>query len=438
MYLRSLKVTEVKLLRDLELDFTRPDGTPRKWTVLLGENGTCKTTILQAIAMAATGYVRANQLADASSLPNRRSDGSATIEAAFEFGVHQHQQREYPGLEQKPNAPPRVLSRLSIGEGHVIIKGSSRYENLEVSLDPIEEARARNLPLWFVAGYGTSRRLPLPMESERAGDQILARLNPLFDRGRLIGTGFADLLSDPLAYVQLLKTAFIDSGLLPQVSNLELRGRGGVVSSSHLVESHRFDFRVGSEEVRLPATWLSQGYQSTIAWVADLVGQVFLEAGGPVELDHVEGLVLIDELDLHLHPRWQVELVRTLKRVFPRVQFIATTHSPMILPGLSADEVVLLRQNAEGAVVPQTFSTSPAELTATQIYREFFGVTQLFPGELGALLNRYTYLVGDALRSDADQLELEEIAQRLAASGNDPGWIAVPRVSVPEEREDAE
>ena len=89
-----------------------------------------------------------------------------------------------------------------------------------------------------------------------------------------------------------------------------MRGRGGVKSAKQLVESHRFEFQSGSEHIRVPATWLSQGYQATISWVADLVGQMFWDADEEVDLSEMEGLVLIDELDLHLHPLWQVGLVQ--------------------------------------------------------------------------------------------------------------------------------
>ena len=60
------------------------------------------------------------------------------------------------------------------------------------------------------------------------------------------------------------------------------------------------------------------------------------------------GLVLIDELDLYLHPLWQVGLVRALKATFPRVQFIVTTHSPMLLPGLERDEIIHLKLDDAG------------------------------------------------------------------------------------------
>ena len=86
----------------------------------------------------------------------------------------------------------------------------------------------------------------------------------------------------------------------------------------------------------------------------------------------MEGLVLVDELDLHLHPRWQATLVPALKAVFPRLQFIATTHSAMLLPGLDQDEVLVLRLNEEGHVYVAPAPASPSWLTGSEIFDAFF------------------------------------------------------------------
>lgn len=436
MYLSSLNLYGVKRLRDLRLDFRR-NGKPRMWTVLLGENGTCKTTVLQAIAMAATGYVRANQLADVPSLLDVREEIGAKIDAVFEFGTTGHAQREYPDLSSRSDSPPLVGSQLTLAPGEALLRGESWYLHQPSArqTDPITTARSRNLPGWFVAGFGTTRVLPRPQTSDRLEDPVLSRLNPLFDKGRLVGTGFADILEDPLAFARLLRQALIEKGLLPDAVNIELRGKGGVSSAAKLVESHRFDFKVGRSEVRVPATWLSQGYQSTIAWVADIIGHMLAEAGNrELSLSEMEGLVLIDEIDLHLHPRWQRGVVLALKEIFPRVQFIATTHSPMILSGLTQDEVVILANDADGNIVQEPSPENPALLTGSELFREFFGVQSLHT-LLGAQLQEYGYLVGDPHRSDAQENRMHELQHELAAAGADPGWKAVPREDTPPRKE---
>ncbi|KFA91041.1 hypothetical protein Q664_24635 [Archangium violaceum Cb vi76] len=276
--------------------------------------------------------------------------------------------------------------------------------------------------------------LPRPFASDKAEDPILSRLNSLFDRGRIIGTGFADLLDNPSEFSRALRAALVDSQLLPRATDIDLKGSGETKSPSDLVEKHSFELKVGTETLRLPATWLSQGYQSTIAWVADIIGQMFWENGGPIPLSEMEGLVLIDEIDLHLHPKWQLGLIPTLKRVFPKLQFIVTTHSPMILPGLSREEVVILGTDKEGNVIAHESPESPSLLTGSEIYRTFFGIDRLHPTDLGKDLQRYSFLIADPLRSDEEDKEMRDIRERLAAAGVDPGWEPVPRIQEPPEQ----
>ena len=83
----------------------------------------------------------------------------------------------------------------------------------------------------------------------------------------------------------------------------------------------------------VPWSELSDGYHMFIALVADIARRAVMlnEIDGTEAPARVEGVVLIDELDLHLHPRWQREALPSLRRAFPRLQFIITTHSPQIL-----------------------------------------------------------------------------------------------------------
>ena len=78
MYVREVRIRSIKLLGDVTVSFLR-DGQPRMWTALIGENGLCKTTFLQAIALAASGRDRANQLANVPSFPDLRRPDLITV-----------------------------------------------------------------------------------------------------------------------------------------------------------------------------------------------------------------------------------------------------------------------------------------------------------------------------------------------------------------------
>lgn len=412
MYVKEIKTRNIKLLHRGDLSFVRPDGSLRMWTLLVAVNGLCKTTLLRSIAMAAAGTDRANQLADVPSLPDRRRpEAVARVEADFSFDSNGHPKR-FPGLPPSMREPPTVRSSLQIYPERKVFSGTSAYVGADVDReDPLGEAQGSALPGWFVAGYGVERQLPSPLTTRAIDDPLLTRLQPLFGVAPIIGTGFADFFEDDLArkFSGLVRVALVDSQLLPYVRNLELRGRGGVRRSSDLLEANRFilDAGEGKDPLRLPATWLSQGYQAMIAWVADLIGHALLENPELDSLSDITGLVLVDEIDLFLHPLWQITVVSTLKSVFPKVQFVATTHSPMVLPGLEQDEIFLLERRPDGDVEVAAAPAPPKLLTASEIYALFFDVESLYPDDLNLALRDYGALALNPLRSDADEAKLD-------------------------------
>ncbi len=452
MYLRELHVDGLKLLRDFSLDFTR-DGRPRMWTVLVGRNGLCKTSLLRAIALAASGRDLANELSSEqrpSFMDLRRAGEPATIRAKFGFGeVGSGLNREFPNWSAKGS--PQVLdTSLSLAPAARSFTGSSSYLDPDEmrssdapNQDPLEEARQRSLPHWFVAGYGVQRSLPRAA-TKSPDDSVRVRLETLFDAGALVSTDFADHLAKRFGegearnFADLLNRALLtEEKLLPKISAFELRGKGGVSTTDRLINSHRFDMEIGPKALRLPATWLSHGYQATLAWLADLVGHILWEARadgrlGTIEPDKLEGLVLIDELDLHLHPAWQVGLISALKRTLPNMQFIVTTHSPMLLPGLEHDEIVLLDQDpATGDVVARHDLQTPKLQTSGELLERYFGVDELDPTQLTMKFQRFGFLANNPYRSDAEDHEMQELLSALDQAGVAPDWRPVLRSSTP-------
>lgn len=429
MYICDLTVRNVKLLRNVTLPFLR-QGKPRMWTVLLGENGLCKTTILQTIAMAASGMDRANQLADIPSLPDRRlKEPDVTVSASFSFGRHVAD-RVYPNIQEGSRKTAGVRSQLTLPAGWSVFEGTSNYIGAgqrQSRYDPLRLARAENLKHWFVAGYGVQRSLPLPQtNTEYTSDSALDRLATLFNKGRIIGTSFADMFAQTTlgrTFNRRLQQALVTQHhLLPKITALELRGRGGVRSALDLVESHRFSLDLGNGlPVKIPAIWLSQGYQGMIAWVADLIGQQLWEDGSSA-LDRMEGLVLIDELDLFLHPAWQVTLVRTLRKTFPRIQFVVTTHSPMVLTGCERDEVFILEMDGEGNVQAKQAPAAPGLMSGSELYKVFFGVDGLYPTEAGDILQRFGFIASNPHRTEAEEREMRGLLRELRKRGVEPEW----------------
>lgn len=425
------------------------------WTVLVGRNGRCKTAILRALALASSGRDRANQLAQGMhrSLRDARDDHSTlSIRGVFEFGdLGRRRGRQHPGSSFPPE---RLYTKLVLPHNRQLFEGASTYgpasddELLDppsltqhdlFTPDPLEEVRAASpaLPYWLVVAYGVNRSLPTPMSSREPDDITHDRVASIFHNSPLIGTGFADLFDNGNArvYAQVLKKAMLaHADLLPEVIDMSLHGRGGINTADRLVMSHRFTVSSGQgHQIKLPATWLSQGYQAAIAWLADLVGQILWEtnaAGSNEELEpeQMEGLVLVDELDLHLHPSWQVGFITALKQTFPRLQFVVTTHSPMLLAGLEADEVVMLDEDPNtGNIVAQHDPRPPKLLTGTQLLERYFSIDRLYPINLAEKIRRYDAIASNPLRSDEEQAEMNGLYEQLAAAGAAPRWEPVAR-----------
>jgi AAA domain, putative AbiEii toxin, Type IV TA system len=446
MYLRSIRVQRLKLLRDLRLDFTAPDGeTIRKWTVIIGQNGTAKTSLLQAVALAAAGGLQVNTLAGRSigHLRDRRSADPMEIDATFEFIDKQTHPALHPQNKGEPPDPLALRSQVTLARGETTIRAKSAYAHApRPARDPLDDARSRNTPRWFVAGYGVARFLPDVGRAITLDRPSIERMMPLFDpTTALASTGFSSYFGQEekaRRFHRVLKHALLNvASLLPDITDLELRGYGGVTRPGDLLERDRFSQRVGTgEPLKVPGVALAHGYQSTIAWVADLVGHVLLEAEKEIEPEDMEGLVLVDEIDLFLHPVWQATLVPALRATFPKMQFIVTTHSPVVLSRVAPHEVVRLASWGDaGDVVevvhdPGTGELVPAldaggdgvrpdarMMTGSEIFRDHFGLEGSTPNPMGDELRKYTMLATDPFRTQREHEEALRLRDELTRNG---------------------
>lgn len=93
---------------------------------------------------------------------------------------------------------------------------------------------------------------------------------------------------------------------------------------------------------------LSEGYRSVIIFVCDLLIKLSQSCAEGHDVFKEHGVVLIDEIDQHLHPRWQLTIVKKLRKLFPNIQFIMTTHSPVIILGSSDDAIFFRVERQEG------------------------------------------------------------------------------------------
>ncbi len=130
----------------------------------------------------------------------------------------------------------------------------------------------------------------------------------------------------------------------------------------------------GTPDGDLPLNVLSQGTQSIIQCLAHFLFGYAEYYDFPLDLEEKPGILIIDEIDAHLHPSWQRRIIPTLTRHFPNLQIFCSTHSPLMLAGLKAGQVQLLRRDPEGRVSVSTNNSDIAGWTADEILRNFLEV----------------------------------------------------------------
>jgi hypothetical protein len=151
--------------------------------------------------------------------------------------------------------------------------------------------------------------------------------------------------------------------------------------------------------------------RAAVSLVLDIMSVLLFRWGA---MESAEGIVLIDEIDAHLHPQWKMQIIDRLRSVFPRVQFIVTSHEPLTLRGLHAGEVAVLRRGRNGNVSVITDLPSPRALRIDQILTsEFFGLNSTSDPETERLFGEYYELLVIAKPRAAEKRRIATLQKEL-------------------------
>lgn len=369
-YLRRVEIANFKAISRLALDIPRVTGgeSDRKigWKVLLGENGTGKSSVLQAIVLAFMGerFVRSEGIAPRSLL---RRQGNGKIASAG-----------FVKLFWVDLAAPTVMR---FRRGKIVFEGQSPPSSL------------------VLRAYGATRHLP------RGRHKATAEAHPkdvenLFDPFRPVCD--ADTWLRQRRGAKAFGSAALSlKDLLGMSSRTRVSRRGG-----------RVWLRIGGVDVTLDE--MSAGYQSVVVLAVDIIAAVY---GQTHDLRYASGIVLIDELDAHLHPRWKMQIVPSLRRTFPGLQFIATTHEPLCLRGLRSGEIAVMhRENRVVKVVTEL--PSPEGLRVDQLLTSpLFGLHSTVDPDADRDFQRYYQLLAKASLTENESGERDALSKRLTEAG---------------------
>ena len=159
----------------------------------------------------------------------------------------------------------------------------------------------------------------------------------------------------------------------------------------------------------IPLNTMSQGTQSIVQWLTHLLVGYGEYYDFPEDLESLPGILIVDEIDAHLHPSWQQRIIPTLTHHFPNLQIFCSTHSPLMLAGLKEGQVQLLQRDDKGNVTVSTNDVDIAGWSADEILRNFLGVDDPTDLETVGYLERLQDLRGREELSTEEAQELEEL-----------------------------
>ncbi len=395
MRVTSLKLANLRAIETAEFRF-QPG-----FNLIVGINGVGKTSMLDALRVCLSAFAKqANKLrapVESFSLDDIRVGADAlSIECGVQIGASEHRylvhkpressapQEKKAGMprEQVHNTPERASF---LGEAPVLVTGN--------------EAGGRPLAVLF----STNRAVPserAPGKNVAAGGIAAAFADAFANRELRLGEFAAwmrvqEALKSERVSAGRVLAAFEDAvtRFLPGYAHLRV---GGDKRPRLLIDR-------GSTTVAVRQ--LSDGERGTLALVLDLTRR--LAQANPKMTEpaaEAEAVVLIDEVDLHLHPKWQRQIVRNLTAAFPRCQFIATTHSPQVIGEVEHDRIQII---ANGEVYSPTHSYG---VDASRVLEEIMDADPRAQ-EVDALLSHISQEVGKQRYESARGLLVQLVAK---------------------------
>jgi predicted ATP-binding protein involved in virulence len=326
-----MKIQQIALTNFRRYEQARFQFHPQ-FTVLIGNNGKGKTTVLDAAAMLLNTYFQGARL----------PTGGGTIKAADARAVFTQKQGQVfreqmddVALEATVDIGSTALTwRREMGD-----RGGKAKKFVQLGVNDrtrLKSGESPDLPLLLYYGAGRLWTLHDNVESDRPTSQLDAYrycLDPKSDQKAF------EKWFKRLTFAALQKGD--SSPAIQVVKDAVLTCIPGAQDFFHDTEYDELTIRLEKEGL-VPFNSLSDGYRNMVAMVADIAHRTsrLNPHHGTEAARKTRGVVLIDEIDLHLHPKWQRRVVADLQRAFPELQFIASTHSPFILQSLRPGEVI--------------------------------------------------------------------------------------------------
>ncbi len=404
-YLAKVKLRNIQCFESLSADFLGEGGDIRLCSVLLGDNSAGKTAFLRSLALGICYRVNAmpglmDDYFQGDLLQDEKQDGSVEIELIHSEKGRYRIETE---IERIPDAE-QLITRVY----HIPDKGSPELLSSPKSF-PMNDL--------FVCAYGAGRALGETTRTYRHY-RITDAVSTLFHYDQPMQhpeLSLRRIIAAAQKNVPESKRFHVERGMLLRFQNLI--EKLFMFTAQERIELTEKGIEVVSPEGRSPLPAQGDGYKNTAAWVLDFITWNML-AGRNLDLDEMSGILMIDEIEQHLHPRWQRHIISLLREQFPKIQFIVTTHSPLCAAGtadLNDHETQLLQLHKEDhGQTALNLMPSLRGLRADQVLTsEAFGLPTTRNPDLAEKLRRFGYLFLKESRNEQEEQEFLKLREFL-------------------------
>ncbi|WP_373032388.1 AAA family ATPase [Sulfurovum sp.] len=357
-WIRKIKISNFKSIEDLTIEF-ESDNKDQSCMAIIGENGSGKSSILQAIAL---------------------------------IFMSKEQREKYvkdvASILRKGTSKGEIKLYFTQTDSYIQLNFSDKSQILDESMDDNQSR-----PYIPILGY-SAIRLPAP------NDSTIPTANPIS-----LDNLFNPSLYLPLTESWLANSKYVEESTFTRIAKI-------LKSILHL-DNASFFIRQGGQvylqnnDIKIPLKELSDGYKSIFSIVTNII---YNWSGELNDIDYFRGIVLIDELEVHLHPKWKLKIISSLREAFPNVNFIITTHDPLCLRGFKNNEIVHLERNQEG-IVKMEYLNIPTGLNVEQILTgSWFDLESTYDNDTVLLYKQYQ----QALYKDINSHEVKSLEYDLA------------------------
>ena len=389
--------------------------------VIAGNNGVGKSSVLDALSVGIGSF-----FLGIDKVPTPKIKTTDVRYKTYQIGSRIDRQPQYPvAIECEGNVDGNDISwkrSLNTESGSTTSVDASKIKKISDDIKDRVRKGDQQIILPIISYYGTGRLWSQKKEKQGSGELNLSnRFYGYTDclsassNEKLMIKWFRSMTLHRLqeqieipklsAVENAIAECFVDSGLTADKVKVRFSVKTDEIEISYLNEN--------GESEQHPFHELSDGFRNTLSMVADIAYRMAVL--NPHLLDDVTkktpGVVLIDEIDQHLHPRWQKNILRSLMKIFPKVQFIVTTHSPIVISSAVRSQLILF-DNEKCSYIDDSYGKD-----SNSVLVEIMGVS-LRPEDVQKKLDRFYETLDDEEFDKAKEI-LGQLTEMLGEGNGD-------------------